>query len=121
MTPSGKFQMFFVFIVLSLFFSQGALAESLSESIAAFIATERNFPTSAYTSPSSAFEYSENENSFLFGKTEQPMRMFQFGKINLTTYINARPSFSYQLGKDATLGIKASRDSVRFQVEVKWK
>lgn len=117
---------------LSLFFALFILfviplsvsADSLSENIATFVAAGRNLEAhqlSPRDIPSTTLDYPEDGNAFSFDNAEQPIAIFKIGKFNLTTYANTRPSFSFSLGKDATLGIKASRDSVRLQMEMRWK
>lgn len=114
------------FLVLFMLFAIpfSASADALSENIATFVAAGRSLEISRLSPrdiPPATLEYPENGDAFSFNNAEQPIAIFKIGKFNLTTYANTRPSFSFPLGKDATLDIKASRDSVRLQMEMRWK
>lgn len=111
---------FFVFFTLFTF-PLSASAESLSENIAAFVTAGRN-PKISHVSPydfsPTTPEYLESGDISPFDTAEQPIAIFKIGKFNLTTYANTRPSFSLPLGKEATLGIKASSDSIQLRLKI---
>lgn len=107
----------FPFSIFTLCFPllQVAYAGSLSENIAAFVATERKVTVPVQNS--FTFEDPRKETSH-FAETEQSMGVLRLGKINFTAYANARPSFSYQFNKNTSLTAKTSRNSALLWLKV---
>lgn len=108
---------FFVLFMVPLSTS----ADSPSENIANLVAAGRNLEAHRFSPrdiPSAALDYPENGNAFSFNTVEQPIAIFKIGKFNLTTYTNTRPSLSLPIGKNSTLDIKASRDSIQLRLNI---
>jgi hypothetical protein len=106
------------FFVLCLF-PRVSFAESLSESVAAFLVTERNFRVPPGSAFPSASVFPEEELS-PFTETAQPIGVLQFGNLNLTTYANSRPSLSYKINKNINLRVKASGNSTLLQIRFRF-
>lgn len=103
------------YVFVLCMFPQISTAESLSESVAAFLVAEKDLRAPFGNTSPSVFEFSEKE-PLPFTETAQPMGALRLGNLNLTTYANSRPSLSYQLNKNMVLRIKTSRNSALLQL-----